>query len=256
MVYSIVVPAYNESVRIRGSLKKILDYIEQQKWNAEVIVVNDGSRDETAGTVREFAAQNPIVRLIENPGNRGKGYSVRNGMLHSSGDILLFSDADLSSPIYEAGKLFAEIERGADVVLGSRWLDPKLQTQRQSLFRQFGGRVINLLMRIILGLKFKDTQCGFKAFSRKAAEIIFPRQHVERWAFDPELLFLARKFHLSAKEVAVEWANDDRSKLNPVVDGAKFVAEMLRIRWNDLAGRYTEPHVPVSERNTAAQTIK
>lgn len=254
--YSIVIPAYNEAVRIEASLRKILSYLEQQPWKTEIVVINDGSRDNTAEVVRQFAAANPIVRLIENPGNRGKGYSVRNGMLHAAGDVLLFTDADLSSPIYEAPKLFAEIERGADVVIGSRWLNSSLQTQRQSLVRQLGGRGINLMMRLLLGLKFKDTQCGFKAFTRKAATVIFPRQRIERWGFDPEILFLARKFHLPTTEVAVEWAHDDRSKLNPVVDGLKFLTELLRVRYNDLAGRYAAPQFPMAAEPQTSQATK
>lgn len=238
LTYSIVIPAYNESERITASLDKILAYITEQRWITEIVVVNDGSRDNTSQIVREYAHRNASVRLIENPGNRGKGYTVRNGMMHASGDILLFTDADLSSPIYEAQKLFAAIQNGADVAMGSRWLDAELQTERQPLHRQLFGRVFNLLLRAILGLKFKDTQCGFKAFSRKAAKTVFSRQRIERWGFDPEILFLAVKFNLKVKEVPVEWAHDDRSKINPVVDGFKMFLEMLRIRWASVTGKY------------------
>ena len=122
MTYSIIIPAYNESERLRTSLPRVLEYIHQQRLQAEVIVVNDGSTDGTAEVVRNFTAQNPQVHLLENPGNRGKGYSVRNGMLHGNGDVLLFTDADLSSPIYEADKLFKAIAQGADIAIGSRWL--------------------------------------------------------------------------------------------------------------------------------------
>ncbi len=237
-MYSIIIPAYNESARITLSLEKILAYVAQQGWRAEILVVNDGSRDNTAEIVAGFAARNPIVRLLENPGNCGKGYSVRHGMMNASGDVVLFSDADLSSPIYEEGKLIAAIDGGADVAIGSRWMQKELQTERQPLYRQLLGRIFNLLNRIILGLQYKDTQCGFKAFSREAAETVFTRQQIERWGFDPELLFLANKFKLTVREVPVEWAHDDRSKINPVVDGFKMFVEMLRIRWNDIAGRY------------------
>ena len=245
-VYSIVIPAYNESQRIVATLDKILAHIAQEKWSAEVVVVNDGSRDNTAEIVRGYAQANSAVRLVENPGNRGKGYSVRNGMQHAIGDILLFSDADLSSPIYEATKLFAAIDAGADVAIGSRWLNAQLQTERQPLYRQLFGRIFNLLNRIILGLRYKDTQCGLKAFTRKAAETVFTRQHIERWGFDPELLFLANKFHFTVREIPVEWAHDDRSKINPLVDGMKMFIEMLRIRWNDLSGKYEDPSMPAT----------
>lgn len=164
--YSIVIPAYNESARLGESLEKVLAYVHAEGWNAEVIVVNDGSRDNTAEIVRSFAKKDPVLRLVENPGNRGKGYSVRNGMLNARGKILLFSDADLSSPIEEAPKLFEALEEGADIAIGSRWLRAETQTQRQPLHRQLFGRIFNLMLRITLGLKFKDTQCGFKAFKK------------------------------------------------------------------------------------------
>jgi dolichyl-phosphate beta-glucosyltransferase len=236
--YSIIIPAFNESERIGRTLDKVLSYINEQHWIAEVLVVNDGSRDATAEIVRQYSRGHPIVRVVENPGNRGKGYSVRNGIMHANGDVMLFSDADLSSPIYEAPKLFAAIEAGADVAIGSRWMQAELQTQRQSAFRQLAGRIFNLLLRLILGLRFKDTQCGFKAFSRRAAQAMFPRQRIERWGFDPELLFLAKKFHFTVKEVPVEWAHDERSKINPITDGLKMFSEMVRVRWYDLTGRY------------------
>src|SRR5947209_3903758 len=181
--YSIVIPAYNESERIAATLDRVLAYVAGQRWNAEVLVVNDGSRDRTAEIVRQYAAQHEHVRLIENPGNRGKGYSVRNGMMNASGNLLLFSDADLSSPIEEAEKLFSAIRAGAGVAIGSRWLRPELQSERQPLHRQLFGRIYNLLLRIILGLNFKDTQCGFKAFTREAALAVFPRMLIDRWGF-------------------------------------------------------------------------
>ncbi len=249
--FSIVFPAYNESERITASLDQVLSHISAQRWDAEVIVVNDGSRDNTADIVRGYAAQHPIVNLIENPGNRGKGYSVRNGVLHANGDYILFSDSDLSSPIREASKLFEALRSGSDVAIGSRWLNPELMTERQSIFRQFAGRVFNLLNRLILGLKFKDTQCGMKAFTREAAHAIFPRQRIERWGFDPEILFIARKLGYKTLEVGVQWAHDDRSKINPIVDGMKMFTEMLQIRWNSLAGKYKKGTMSVAAAETA-----
>jgi dolichyl-phosphate beta-glucosyltransferase len=237
--YSIIIPAYNESARIAGTLEKVLAYAARQEWDAEVIVVNDSSRDNTADIVRSYAAKNPQLRMLENPGNRGKGYSVRNGMLHAQGEILLFSDADLSSPIEEADKLFAAIAQGADIAIGSRWLRTELQTQRQPLHRQIFGRIFNMLLRLTLGLDFKDTQCGFKAFTRRAARIIFPQQQIERWGFDPELLFLARRFRFKVVEVPVKWAHREGTQISPLRDGAEMVLEMLRIRWNAISGKYS-----------------
>jgi dolichyl-phosphate beta-glucosyltransferase len=236
--YSIVIPAYNEGARLGATLEKVLAYVRVQGWDAEVIVVNDGSRDNTAEIVRAFATRNPALRLVENPGNHGKGYSVRNGMLNARGRIVLFSDADLSSPIEEAPKLFKALEAGADIAIGSRWLRSESQTQRQPLHRQLFGRVFNLLLRIILGLKFKDTQCGFKAFKQSAVQAIFPLQKIERWGFDPEILFLARKFGFQVQEVSVAWAHREGTSINPLVDGGRMFLEMLHIRWNDLTGKY------------------
>ncbi len=241
MRYSIVIPAYNESRRIVLTLEKVIAYVAQQNWDAEVVVVNDGSKDDTAEIVRGFAERNVNLRLIENPGNRGKGYSVRNGMLNARGDILLFTDADLSSPIEEAPKLFRAIADGADLAFGSRWLRADLQTERQPLHRQLFGRVFNLILRVVLGLQFKDTQCGFKAFTRSAAEAIFPRQKIERWGFDPELIFLAQLLGYRAVEIPVAWAHDDKSTISPLRDGMRMFLEVLRIRWNALTGKYDVP---------------
>jgi dolichyl-phosphate beta-glucosyltransferase len=238
VIYSIILPAYNESERIAGTLDSILAHAAQCGWNAEVIVVNDGSADDTAEIVRECARQHPVVRLLENPGNRGKGYSVRNGMLRARGDILLFSDADLSSPIEEADKLFAAIAKGADIAIGSRWLDRRLQIRRQPMHRRLFGRIFNLTLRVILGLQFKDTQCGFKAFTRRSAQAIFPLQKIERWGFDPELLYLARKFGFLVSEVPVAWSHREGTRIHPLRDGIHMFGELLRVRWYALKGNY------------------
>jgi glycosyltransferase involved in cell wall biosynthesis len=209
-------------------------------------VVNDGSSDDTARIVRHFAVEHSVVRLLENPGNRGKGYSVRNGMLRAQGEILLFSDADLSSPIEEADKLFAAIANGADIAIGSRWVDPRLQIRRQPLLRRVLGRIFNVALRVILGLQFKDSQCGFKAFTRRSAQAIFPLQKIERWGFDPELLYLAKKFGFTVREVPVAWAHREGTRIHPLRDGIRMFGELLRIRWYALKGNYA-PSAAVSE---------
>jgi dolichyl-phosphate beta-glucosyltransferase len=245
--YSIVIPAYNEGARLGATLERVLAYVNEQGEETEVIVVNDGSRDNTADIVRQFAASNPVLRLVDNPGNRGKGFSVRNGILNARGRVVIFSDADLSSPIEELPKLLQPLREGADIAIGSRWLQSNLQTQRQPLHRQLFGRIFNLLLRTTLGLQFKDTQCGFKAFTAEAAQTIFPLQHIERWGFDPEILFLARKFGFKVREVPVAWGHSGGTRINPLVDGSRMFMEMLRIRWYDLTGKY--------DRTSAAQPI-
>ena len=236
---TIVIPAYNESRRLGRTLDRILDFAYREAWPAEIIVVDDGSTDQTAELVQTYAQRNPSVRLLSNPGNRGKGYSVRNGILHANGEFILFTDADLSSPIEEASKLFRALEDGSDIAIGSRWVRPELQTQRQSVARQILGRVFNGFLRLFLGLKFIDTQCGFKALRQPAAKAVFPLQKVEGWGFDPEILFLAQKMGFSIAEVPVVWAHDDGTRIHPLADGAKMIADMLRIRWFDLSGKYT-----------------
>jgi glycosyltransferase involved in cell wall biosynthesis len=236
--YSIIVPAYNESARIGGTLERILQHLKDQKWNAEIIVVNDGSRDDTTDVVGRFVTEHREVRLIENPGNQGKGYAVRNGMLNARGKVLLFTDADLSSPISEAAKLFAALEKGADLAMGSRWLDPTLQFQRQSLKRQLMSRAYNLFIRVVLTFPYRDTQCGFKAFTRSAAEMIFPLQRIKRWGFDAEILYLAHRMKLRVAEVPVAWGHDERSKIHPWRDGFYMGLDTLKVRWYALAGGY------------------
>jgi glycosyltransferase involved in cell wall biosynthesis len=242
--YSIIIPAYNEAARIGATLEKVLAYVADRGWDAEVIVVDDGSRDNTAEIVRGFSEKHSRLRALANPGNRGKGYSVRNGMLHAQGEILLFSDADLSSPIEESAKLLAALAEGADIAIGSRWLQRDLQTQRQPFYRQLFGRVFNLMLRITLGLKFKDTQCGFKVFTRRSAAAIFPLQRIERWGFDPELLYLANKFGFKVAEVPVAWAHSEGTRISPLRDGTKMFFEMLRIRWYALTGKYAVNKTP------------
>lgn len=237
---SIVIPAYNEGARIEGALQRVLSCVEARGWDAEVLVVDDGSRDNTAGIVHRWMADNPRLHLIQNPGNRGKGYSVRNGLLQAAGDIVMFTDADLSAPMEEAERLFTALENGADVAIGSRWLDRTRQTIHQPLYRQFFGRCFNWITRTVMGLPFKDTQCGFKAFRRPAAQTIFRLQTIERWGFDPEILFIARKLKYVIREVPVTWGHDERSRMSYLKDGMKMLEDMARIRANSLAGRYDE----------------
>jgi len=206
-----------------------------------VIVVDDGSTDTTARLVLDFSLSAPEVRLIENPGNRGKGYSVRNGLLQARGEIVMFTDADLSAPIAEAERLFDAILAGADIAIGSRWISQSSQLHRQPLHRQLFGRCFNLITRLGIGLRFHDTQCGFKAFTREAAQTVFQLQTIQGWGFDPEILFIAQKRYFRIQEVAVTWEHDERSHLSYFRDGVQMLREMAVIRGNASMGRYNGP---------------
>lgn len=238
--YSIVIPAYNEAARIPATLQAVVEIVRKNDWSAEVIVVDDGSTDATADVVRNFAASAPEVRLVQNPGNRGKGYSVRSGLLQALGDVVMFTDADLSAPMDEAQGLFDAIAGGADIAIGSRWLERTRQTIRQPLYRQFFGRCFNAVTRLVMDLPFADTQCGFKAFTRAAAQTIFQLQTIERWGFDPEILFIALKRGYRIQEVPVSWAHDERTRMSYLKDGIKMLQEIAIVRWNALLGRYSK----------------
>jgi glycosyltransferase involved in cell wall biosynthesis len=235
---SIVIPAYNESARIEQALDRVMTCVAEQKWDAEVLVVDDGSKDDTVQIVERWMGLYPRLHLVKNPGNRGKGYSVRNGLLQAAGDIVMFTDADLSAPMEEAERLISAIHAGSDVAIGSRWMDRTRQTIHQPLYRQFFGRCFNWITRTVMGLPFKDTQCGFKAFRREAAQIIFRLQTIERWGFDPEILFIARKLKYSIREIPVTWGHDERSRMSYLKDGLKMLEDMGTIRANSLAGKY------------------
>ncbi len=237
---SIVIPAYNESARIENALERVMSCVAKQGWDAEVLVVDDGSTDVTTDIVQHWMEKQPRLHLIQNEGNRGKGYSVRNGLLQASGEVVMFTDADLSAPMEEAERLLAAIADGADVAIGSRWMDKTRQTIHQPLYRRFFGRCFNWVTRMVMGLPFKDTQCGFKAFKRPAAQVIFRLQRIERWGFDPEILFIARKLGYDIREVPVTWGHDERSRMSYLKDGMKMLEEMAAIRANSLAGRYDE----------------
>lgn len=250
MFLSIVIPAYNEEARLPGTLERVRHYIEQRHAEraaeqAEILVVNDGSQDRTAEVARQFAADagpGVAVRLLENPGNKGKGYSVRHGTLEAQGDWILFSDADLSAPIEECDKLLAAAQSGGfDVAIGSRALDRSLIGVHQSLFRENAGRVFNALMRLATSLPFHDTQCGFKLFRRSAAREIFSRQRLERFGFDVEVLYLAHKLGFSAIEVPVRWNHSEGTKVSMVGDSLDMFLDLWRVRRFDRTGLYDAP---------------
>jgi len=247
---SIVIPAYNESARIERTLERVMECVQRQGWDAEVLVVDDGSVDRTVEIVRGWMEREPRLYLVQNDGNRGKGYSVRNGLLQASGDVVMFTDADLSAPMEEAERLMAAIAEGADVAIGSRWMDRTRQTMHQPLHRRFFGRCFNWVTRTVMGLPFKDTQCGFKAFKRSAAQVIFRLQRIERWGFDPEILFIAHKLGYNVREVAVTWGHDERSRMSYLRDGMKMLEEIATIRINSIAGRYDRDIAALKDTST------
>ncbi len=234
---SIVIPAYNEEPRLPASLAQIAAYIRASGRETEVVVVDDGSRDGTASAAESFRGEIPCLRVISNGENRGKGYSVRHGMLEAQGRIVLFTDADLSAPIEEADKLLAALGNH-DVAIGSRAMDRSLIFVRQSRFREFAGIVFNAIVRLTLRLPFVDTQCGFKAFRRQPCHVIFEQQTIERFGFDPELLYLARHHGLRAAEIPVRWAHSPATKVNMFSDSLQMFLDIFIIRWSSLMSRY------------------
>jgi glycosyltransferase involved in cell wall biosynthesis len=236
---SIVIPAYNEAQRLPKTLISVTTYLKTRPWSAEILVVDDGSSDVTPGLVTAYRKNHPCVRLVSNGTNRGKGYSVRHGMLDARGEIALFTDADLSTPIEEADKLIEALtKRGFDGAIGSRAMDRTLIEVHQSAIREQAGIFFNRLVRSIMGISFSDTQCGFKAFRTKTARIIFDQQRIERFGFDPEILFLAQRHGLRVAEVPVRWSHDAATKVNVAADGIQMFLDLLTIRWNALRGLY------------------
>src|SRR6202140_515743 len=234
---SIVIPSFNEERRLPATLERIANYINASDRKTEVIVVDDGSTDGTAGVADAVRGQIEDIRVVSNGKNRGKGYSVRHGSLEARGEIVLFTDADLSAPIEEADKLLAKMD-DYDVAIGSRAVNRKLIEVHESRFREFAGIIFNRIVRVILWLPFVDTQCGFKAFRREKCRIIFEQQTIERFGFDPELLYLARHNGLRTAEVAVRWAHSPATKGNMWQDSVQMFLDVLIIRWNALRGRY------------------
>jgi len=235
---SIVIPAFNESARIGDSIKKIDHFLRESPFTSEVIVVDDGSADNTSEIVRQCQAQG--VRLVKNDVNHGKGYSVRQGVLAASGKYVLFTDADLSAPIEELKKLLdVAMKEKIDVVIGSRAVDRKFIEKHQSRLRESGGIVFNAMVRLLLGLQLHDTQCGFKLFHRERARRIFELQTTYGFGFDPELLFLAKRNGLSIRETSVRWSHAEGSKVSFFRDGIRMFLDLVRIRWNAIIGKYS-----------------
>ena len=235
---SVVIPAFEEVARIGRTLELVRSYLDDQAFDSEVVVVVDGGRDGTLASVRAAMRGWPALKVLESDANRGKGYSVRRGMLEACGRYLLFSDADLSTPIAEAERLIAALEAGADIAIGSRALADSDVRVRQAWWRRSMGRVFNHIVRRVAVPDILDTQCGFKCFRRDAARRLFALQRIRRFAFDVELLWLARRLGYCVAEVPVIWVNESSSRVNPVTDSCRMLVDLARLRYYDLRGVY------------------
>ncbi len=235
---SVVIPAYNEADWIGPTITRVLEYLRTRSWTFDVLVVVDGSRDRTDDVVRQIAEESPEVALVTNPINRGKGFSVRRGMLAARGRVVLFSDADLSTPIEEVERLIAALDDGHEVAIGSRGLATSDVRVRQPIWRQSMGRIFNWFVQRIALPRIWDSQCGFKCFPREVALQLFTRQRIDRFGFDVEILWIARRLGYRIAEVPVTWTNRPQSKVHPVRDSAWMLFDLFRIRFNDWRGAY------------------
>lgn len=224
---SIIIPAYNEEDRIQSTIEKIQNYLDKQNQDYEILVIDDGSKDNTVKLVKDNFAN---VQIVKQEINQGKGAAVRRGMLEAKGDLRLFTDADLSTPIYEIDKMLEWQKKGYDVCIGSRAMQSELIKEHQPWYREFMGKTFNKIVQFLVVRGIKDTQCGFKMFTEKAAEDIFSKSKINGYAFDVEAVFLANSLKYKIKEIPVEWYNDERSKVNPVTDSIKMFLEILKIR--------------------------
>lgn len=237
MKISIVIPAYNEEEKIGKTLEEILKYLKNRDYSYELIVIDDGSIDNTLSIVKGFIRKNKNIRLLRNSKNKGKGYSVKKGIMSAKYPFILFSDSDLSTPILELDKMINEI-KSYDIVIASRNLKKSDIAVRQPLFRTLPGKAFSLLVNLITLLGIKDTQCGFKLFKKSIAREVFPKQTINRWGFDVEILYIAKKLGYKIKEVPVTWVNSEASKLNVLKDPFFMFIELLKIRLNNFLGKY------------------
>ncbi len=238
---SLVIPAYNEESRLPATLERISEYLGQRDYGYEVIVVSDGSRDRTAAVAARWRPEGFPLEVIDRKENQGKGYTVREGAARARGEYILFSDADLSTPIEEVEKFFPFFREGFEVVIGSRSLKDSDIVVRQPWHRELMGRVFNGLVRFLAVPGVADTQCGFKCFTRRAADEIFPRCRIEGFSFDVEILHLARKLGLPVKEVPVRWFNAPGSSVSPLRDSLLMLIDIIRIRVYSIGRSYRSP---------------
>lgn len=232
MKISLVIPAYNEEERIANTIRAVGRYFSGRPWESELVVVDDGSLDRTVEVAQaEWKCFAGEKRVLSNGVNRGKGYSVRQGMLASNGDYVFFSDADLSTPIEESEKLLKALLEGADVAIGSRDLPDSDVQVHQNFLREFMGKAYNRIARVLTFKGIKDSQCGFKGFTREAAHELCRLQRIDGFSFDAELVYLAQKKGYKVKEIPVAWRNDPKSRVSVLRDPFFMFADLVRIRW-------------------------
>lgn len=234
MHLSIIIPAYNEELRIKATIEKILVFLKNKKWIYEIIIIDDGSTDKTALIAKQFEKSN--VKLISYKSNRGKGYAVKTGVLAAGKDWILITDGDLSTPIEELENFFKYSDY--DILIGSRTIKDSKILIHQPWHRELGGKVINFFVQLLALPGIKDTQCGFKLFKKAAAETIFSKQTINRFGFDVEILYIARKKGFKIEELAIQWSNNPNTKIKPLKDGLRILIDLVKIRLNDLRGVY------------------
>ncbi len=239
---SVVIPIYNEEARIGKTLEEAIVYLKKKKWTSEILLVDDGCKDKTLQAVEKFWKKTGKLidfKVLRHDINRGKGAAVRTGALASRGRFVLFMDADNATPLAQFDKFEEAFQKGFEVLVGSRAVDRKLVKVHQPFYREAMGRIFNLLVQTLATPGIGDTQCGFKAFTRAAAQSIFPRQTIERFGFDVELIYIARKHGFRMIEIPVEWFDSPYSKVNVIRDSTRMFLDLLVVRWNDIKGLYS-----------------
>lgn len=238
---SVIIPVYNEEKRVSKTLEGVFKYLKAKRMTAEILVVDDGSRDKTLQVVGKFKRQSTsrrMLKILKHSVNKGKGAAVRTGALAANGKVLIYMDADNATALSEFEKFKPIVKRGVDVVVGSRAIDRKQVKVHQPLYREVIGRVGNIIIQALVVPGISDTQCGFKAFSQKAAKSIFPLQRIDGFGFDVELLFISKKHGFSILETSVEWKDDPNTRVNALRDSIRTFTDLFIIRWNDLKGLY------------------
>ena len=235
---SLIIPVYNEEKRIKLTLGKCISYFKNKKIDYEIIIVDDGSTDKTRLIIKDYLSENKNIKLTKQRKNKGKGYSVKEGMLLANGDYLLFSDADLSTPIEEIEKFIKVMKKGYDIVIASRNMKDSIIPIKQPFFRKFLGQVFPFIVNLLILPGYKDTQCGFKLFKKEVAIKIFSKQKINDFGFDVEILFIAKKYGYKIKEIPVIWSNSLVSKVSPLLDSIRMFLDILKIRLNDIKNTY------------------